>query len=147
MSRNLTFSSPFDAISRFHRLKNGVLGPITKLLLHGLTINRNDVSAVDRIGSVFFGQRYNHGLAGTEHFQTEVAYGEELVTCTDNHILLIINVFSFVNAIIFLFISTLYSVSILILEAPWFHFIILVVLLFRLYTGLHTLHTSQNEVS
>ena len=147
VSRNLTLSSPLDAMPLSYSFKNGVLGSIMKPLLRGLTVNCDDVLALDRSGSISFGKRYNHGLAGTEPFQREVAYGEESLTRTVNHILLIVNVFSFVSALTFLFFQNTCIVSILILEAPWFHFIILVGILFRLYTGLHTLHTSQNKVS
>ena len=140
VSRKLTVSSPLDAMPPSYRLNNGVLGPIMKLVLNGLTVNCDDISDVDPIGSIFFGEKYKLGFAVTEPFLREVAYGEEPVTYTVNYILLIVNVFAFVSAVAFLFIQNICAVSILILEAPWFHFIILVGILFRLYTGLHTLH-------
>ena len=56
VNRNLTVSSTLDAMPLFYKLKNGVLEPIMKLLLNGLTIKCDDVPAVDRNGSVFFGR-------------------------------------------------------------------------------------------
>ena len=65
-------------------------------------------------------------------------------TCATDDIFPIANIFAIVNALAISFSESICNAFMLILEAPWFHFIILLWLQFRLFT---TLPSSQNEVS
>ena len=65
-------------------------------------------------------------------------------TCATDDICPIANIFAIVNALASSFRESICNAFMLILEAPWFHFIIMLWLQFRLFT---TLPSSPNEVS
>ena len=158
MSTNITGSSAVDVGSDSDRSKNGVLGTVMEHPLHGGNVSCSYDNAVvilrgwptgvcnvpDGSGKISFGQRYNHGFMGTKSFQTDVSYGQEPATCTLNHILQIVNVLAFVSKLAISYFQNICSAYILILRAPWFRFIILLGLIFRLST---TIPTSQKKVS
>ena len=87
---------------------------------------------------------FKNGVSGLVVEHSEHGRTVHCATCPTDEILPIANVFAIINPHTISFSENICSAFLLILEAPWFHFITFLWLLFRLFT---TLLSSQKEVS
>ena len=129
-TRNITGSSALHVESDSYMFNNRIVG---RVMEHPIITLSSVVFNVSNRSANIFVHRYINGFTGTQLFLTEVVYGEEPTTCNVN-LIPIVNVFELVSALPDPFMRNICSVSIFILKAPWFHFIILLGLLFRLFT-------------
>ena len=71
----------------------------------------------------------------SQFFLPLIGFEEQPVTCASGTISLIANVLTVTTAYLILFLRNLCIISTLILNAPWFHFCVLLELIFRLFSG------------
>ena len=137
---NVTDCSVLHVESGSYIIKNGIIGPVIE---HPTFTSSSLILNVSNRSSNIFLQSYINGFTGTELILNEI-YGEQPATWNVNDILHTVNFFESVSDHPGPFMQNIYSVYILVLKAPWFHFIILLGLVFRVFT---TFPTSQSKVS
>ena len=138
---NITGKSGLQVESDSYMLKNGIQVQVMEHLFS--TLSSVVLNASNRSANIFV-QIYCYSFTGIQPFLAEVGYGDEIVTCNIKDILLIGNIFELLSTLPSPFMGNVYSVCIFILKAPWFHFIILLGLVFRFFT---TFTVSQNKVT